>query len=743
MSLDFEHFLKTELNESQKKAVSHEMGPLLIVAGAGSGKTRVITARIAHLLLNHAIPSRNIIALTFTNRAAGEMKERVHGFIQEKSSIPFIGTFHSFCLSLLKKNHHLLKNPFSSILDEDDKHNLINSLIKKQKLEKRLTAKQIGYQISQVKNQASVHHNNLADYFNNPLIYDIYAAYEQEKRKSHCLDFDDLLLETLKLFEQISFKEQFQANIRHILIDEYQDTNVVQHALLKQMALHMNAFTIDSLAVVGDEDQSIYSWRGATVANMTHFLHDFPGTSVITIEQNYRTVQPILNVANAVIAHNNMRNPKQLWSDQHADDCIYAMTHMSEYQEAEAIALLLQAPEYREQKRSIAILYRAHFQSRAIEEALIKYALPYQIIGGITFYERKEIKDLLGYLKLIVNPFDRTSLLRVINCPTRGLGDKLQEELLEYWNNQPFLDFKQTIKAFISAGLVSGQKAAILFIFSQIFESYNPESNPYEALQHILNKTNYIHFINQAYEPEEALERIENIKELLSAIAHLQTKGINTLAHFLEAVALMQEQSDYTKNSNNPIILMTLHAAKGLEFDTIIIIGIEEGILPSARSIDQLEKLEEERRLFYVGITRAQKRLILSHARYRYAYGKMTDQQISRFFHEVPQNLYRSYSELPTNPVQLKSLLSSWFKQSPIENKKTEPFIKSTVYNQLNNTIHSNSTLIHWRINQPVIHALFGTGIIQKVEERSSSVHLTIKFKTAIKKIDSQFVKVI
>lgn len=439
----------------------------MVVAGAGSGKTRVITARITHLITNHGINPSAIVALTFTNKAAQEMKERIQHFLgHETKELPFIGTFHSYCLLLIKKNQHLLDSPFFSVMDEDDRTKLISSILKRNNLQKQITPKSLGYQISHIKNHI-IDPDTPAFYRDNRMIVDVYHTYEKEKKLSKCFDFDDLLLEGLRLFEKnnthnkyinTSFKQEFHETVKHILVDEYQDTNIVQHTLLKQMTKDGDKIVADSICVVGDEDQSIYSWRGATVANIMNFKKDFPNTTVITIEQNYRSVQPILSIANQVITHNMERNPKKLWSKKTGNNRVRALSCLSEYQEAQAIAQLLKIIMQQKKQTSVAILYRTHFQSRAIEETLIKQNIPYKIIGGINFYERKEIKDILAYLRLVVNPFDRTSLFRIINTPTRGLGPAVEELIHGHWKDQPFLSFKNILTNLIEQKNIVGKK---------------------------------------------------------------------------------------------------------------------------------------------------------------------------------------------------------------------------------------------------------------------------------------------
>lgn len=756
----FNTFLSSNLNQSQLAAVTHQKGSLLIVAGAGSGKTRVITTRIAHLiLLQHAFPS-TIVALTFTNKAAMEMKERIENFMHGNHELPFVGTFHSFCLRLLKQNSELLDKPFFSILDEDDQHKILHGIIAKSGLQKKITAKQLAYQISHIKNQTI--NPDAHDLFSlNPLIRDVYQAYEQEKRASKCLDFDDLLLEVVALFKKNeNFRKDFQQRVRHILVDEYQDTNIVQHELLKLMAhADKKKLAIDSLCAVGDEDQSIYSWRGATVSNIMNFANDFRGTQIIKIEQNYRSVQPILDLANHVIAHNVNRNPKNLWSEKKGFDRIRTIAFLSEYQEAEAIAQYLKAVAVKKQKLNrIAILYRTHFQSRALEEALLKHSIPYKIIGGIQFYERKEIKDILAYLKLVVNPFDRPSFFRVINCPLRGLGSKFEEEFHAAWNANLFATFKDIAQQLIEQKEVMGSKKDALADFVKLFETVSHTNKPSKAVEHFIVATEYFSYLKETYDQEEALGKIDNVKELIQAINHLESQKITSITDFLDEVALMQAQIQAESNEKDPVLLMTLHAAKGLEFDTVILTGLEEGLLPSSRSLTLEESIEEERRLFYVGITRAQERLLLTYSRYRYNYGTMTDQRPSRFVQEIPNETVPIFDASYWQSVQMSQFFANWLSST---NKDTQnPFasISLSVGGSRNNrdfsippkaSLETNGkkSLLKaatglWKKNQPVIHEKFGLGIVQDIELRANGVTiLEVKFKSGNKKIDASFIK--
>jgi len=743
---EFDQFIQNSLNPEQKKSVTAKNGVFLVIAGAGSGKTRVITARIANLILNQDAAPGSIIALTFTNKAGHEMKERVQQFLPDGYHTPFVGTFHSYCLKLLKKHNDLLEKPFVAILDEDDKQKLLSDIIKRAGLNKRTTAKKVAYSISRIKNgMVGSSAQESSEYqFSMPFVKDVFAAYEREKTACKCFDFDDLLVNTVTLFEKNkTFKQNFQKQIKHILVDEYQDTNVVQHALLKHMCLDSKKkFRSQSLCIVGDEDQSIYSWRGATVANIIHFKQDFPNTKIIKIEQNYRSVQPILEVANHVIKQNVNRNPKKLWTNKKAQDRIRVLTSMSEYQEGDLVASFLKTATEKQKLSSIAILYRAHYQSRAIEEALIRNTIAYKIIGGIQFYERKEIKDLIAYLRLSINPFDRASFFRVINCPTRGLGKKFEELFYERWHIESLFNFTDVAKDILHDKQLTQTKDASLTTFLTVFSGIDEKTKPSKALEHIIVATAYMTYIKNSYEQQEAQARIDNVKELLRSVKYLEEQGTETIGQFLDEVALMQSNTaSEQEQEKDSVLLMTLHAAKGLEFDTIIIVGMEDGLLPSSRSFVDSDAIEEERRLFYVGITRAQERLLLTHSKYRYSYGQMSTQPPSRFLAELPTTQFTHHDCSKHKTYQMHNLFSQWLgihSETPKKEvftfgtaKKTEKTFKKPP---------SKSPGFIWKKNQPVLHKKFGVGIIQKVEKKTAyTVYLTVKFKSSVKKLDAKF----
>lgn len=658
----FQTFFDTQLNPEQQHAVAQRDGILLVCAGAGSGKTRVITARMTHLMLVHEIPPHAIVALTFTNKAAREMKERIGTFLPGYQ-LPYVGTFHSYCLRLLKIYRHLLPYQEFSILDEDDKEKMLKMIINAYGLTKRVTVKTLAGAISQ-------HKNSLLG-ISDPLLEELCSVYEREKTNAHCLDFDDLLLEVLKLFRtNASFKKDFQHKIRHVLVDEYQDTNRVQHALLQQITQDGSTqFAIDSLCVVGDEDQSIYSWRGATIQNIVYFKRDFPQAIHITISQNYRSVQAILDTANAVIEHNSIRNPKKLWSHKIGNDRIRRIQCSSSYQEGDIVAYLARLHIQIHKRthdipyRTIAVLYRSHYQSRALEEALIRASVPYKIIGGVRFYDRQEIKDLLAYMRLIANPFDRISLVRIINVPARGLGDKFIETLIRLWDEQPFLDGFQILQHMLTHKLVAGIRAESVRLFIALFHGCTRHDEVQKIAEYLIEKTAYIAYLKEHFSQEDAQVKIGNVKELLNAIAAFSRTSQEpfTLEQFLEEVALLQEHST-DQATHDYISLMTLHAAKGLEFDTVIVTGLEENILPSSHAASTQDALEEERRLLYVGITRAREWLLFTHVRYRYLFGAMTDQRTSRFVYELPESI-NTIDCSQWDAMDMQSYIRDWYQE--------------------------------------------------------------------------------
>lgn len=732
------------LNAQQRAAVEPLQGVLLVCAGAGSGKTRVITHRIINLVTAYDVPPYAIVALTFTNKAAREMRERVVPLLAERETSPVVSTFHAYCLQLLKTNRHLLEVPEFTIMDEDDREKLIQKLVTAGGNHRKVTAQQVGSIVSHAKNAALS--GSVDPYkIENELIRQLYLAYEEEKRRSHCFDFDDLLLETIRLFKRSKeFKTRYQGRIRHMLIDEYQDTNRVQHALLREMACDdTGAFALDSLCVVGDEDQSIYSWRGAHVSNIVDFAQDFPTTERITIEQNYRSAQHILEVANVVIGHNRMRHPKRLWSEKTGSDRVRIVQVRSDIQEGELVAHWIRSIKKRNPKATCAVLYRSHYQSRSLEEALIHCSLPYTIIGGIRFYERQEIKDLLAYLRLIVNPYDRIAFARVINTPARGLGAKFEELFNDLWSQEVLLPFTEIGKKLIAQELVTGTKQKSLEAFLSLFERCSVAMAPSAALEFILHETCYLSYLRDTFDVNIADEKTENIRELANAIATLEERGVVTINTFLEDVALLQEtrETEEEKKSETAV-LMTLHAAKGLEFDYVVLAGLEDGLFPSGRSVVDTFLLEEERRLLYVGITRARERLLITHAKQRRVYGRITEQLPSRFLKEVRAEKIRCDDCSVQHSSSFGAYFEAWFSgisagASSGAPTRITPARLAWSNDPFEQIEQQEKT---WRKYQTVVHPKFGTGIVEAIEAGADKTTLlTVRFSSGIKKIDARF----
>lgn len=769
--------LALQLNDAQYQAVIHERGPQLIIAGAGSGKTRIITTRIAHLIIEKKVEPASIVALTFTNKAAGEMQERITHFLDQHgqpgtdssgtgtpgATTPTIGTFHAYALKLLKRYGHLIGLETFSIIDADDQQSLVKKIIERASLA-RHQPRQAVYHISLLKNSSCTLNPeiNCAD----STIRQLYQLYEHEKQLAKCLDFDDLLIKTLTLFKtQPQFKNNFQHLIRHILVDEYQDTSAVQHELLKCMALDSDGIlAIDSVCAVGDEDQSIYSWRGATIDNIEHFQKDFAGTQIVKVEQNYRSVKPILDTANQLISHNKNRIPKNLWSDKNANNRIAHITCLSGAQEGYMVANMVRTLRNVTDLSNIAILFRTHFQSRALEEALIRYNLPYLIVGGVQFYERKEIKDVLAYLRLAVNPYDRISCTRVINCPARRLGAKFLQDFETAWTNAPFDTYASVAQNMLEQ-LPPLQRAG-LSRFIEVVKGVDPVMPAVQAIAHVIAQTDYVGYLNSEYDTAEAHERAQNVKELINAAQFFAERGTIMVQDFLAEVALLQEHQQRKSGDTNCVQLMTLHAAKGLEFDYVIITGLEENLLPSSKSLESPESIEEERRLLYVGITRTRAYLITSCASYRYTFGTQTYQDPSRFINEFMNSAITQYDCSSLNEWQSLELFERFFSITPkssglytfgrpekesaiaparraiarrAEAQRAEA--QRTIVQRAEAQREQVSAIGNWKKLQPVMHQKFGAGLIQSVEQRNDgTAYLTIKFKCGTKRISSTFV---
>ena len=628
------------LNPQQRAAVEQTEGPLLVLAGAGSGKTRVLTYRVAYLMERGVAPW-HILAITFTNKAAREMAERVHALAGEASEDAWISTFHSACARILRRDIEKLgyKRQFA-IYDEDDRMTVLKGVAKELGLNDReYPPKQLRAVISDAKNRLLTPQEWLKESegdFRSRKLYEAYRLYEKTLKGNNALDFDDLLIKTLELLtEHPPVLDYYRDRFRYILVDEYQDTNAAQYMLVRLLAGERH-----NLCVVGDDDQSIYGWRGADLRNILDFEKDFPECVTIKLEQNYRSTGNILNAANQVIAHNRGRKEKALWTERDDGERVALYHAMDERDEAAFIAAMTRKLiASGEAPGNIAVLYRTNAQSRVLEEAFVRDGTQYRVYGGQRFYERKEVKDLVAYMRALVNPDDDVSTRRIINAPKRGIGDTTVEKLAEYAreNDMPLLS-----AALDSEGAPLNARArALIGGFAKLMIDLTElmyEQRPSEFVEALIERTGYVKAL-EAEKSEESESRIENIRELQGAVSEFERLNPEgSLPDFLENVALVSDL-DAMNESGGAVTLMTLHMAKGLEFNEVFLAGMEEGVFPLTRAIFDDALLEEERRLAYVGITRAKKRLFLSHARTRALYNTRSANELSRFVTEIPPRL--------------------------------------------------------------------------------------------------------
>jgi len=652
------------LNDQQRKAVVYQGGPLLIVAGAGSGKTRVLTHRIAYLIATKRAWPSQILAITFTNKAAAEMRERVINLIGSEGERMWVSTFHSACVRILRREYQNagLKSGFS-IYDAADSLRLITLIAKELNLDpKKHAPRALARKISDLKNElitAKAYANSgEAD----RVLSDVYTAYQERLKIASALDFDDIIMKTVELLQKNpAVAEHYRRRFRHILVDEYQDTNHAQYMLIKELVGGPGSISPGELTVVGDADQSIYAFRGATIRNIEEFENDYPDAETILLEQNYRSTQNILTAANSVISKNQGRRPKNLWTAAGEGAKIIGYTADDEYNEARYIASEIDRLTDANHARpgDVAIFYRANAQSRALEEVLIRVGLPYKIVGGTRFYERKEIKDAVAYLHAIANPDDDVNLRRIVNVPKRGLGDKAESVVAGYaaLNGISFgaaLEQAHLIPGLTSRTLNPLKKFADLLTEIRALASQN--KNPAEILEAVLDKSGYLSELKASDDPQDAT-RVENLAELVSVAAEFsELLPDGTLSDFLERISLVADTdqisasdggniggddgSDNHKQLDPGVVtLMTLHTAKGLEFPVVFLTGMEDGTFPHMRSMYDATELAEERRLAYVGLTRARERLYLTRSAQRSAWGNTTALPESRFLSDIPEEL--------------------------------------------------------------------------------------------------------
>ena len=710
--------LLTGLNKEQQQAVQHTEGPLLILAGAGSGKTKVLTVRIAHLLAQGVNPYE-ILAITFTNKAAKEMKSRVEGLVGDVANRIWLSTFHSFCAKFLRfeLDNFLGYNSNFTIYDTSDSQAVIKAALKALNLDDKYypVGAMIGA-ISDAKNKllfASDFRKQARDFYQEK-VADVYEYYERELRKNNALDFDDLLLVAVKLLQSNeAVLDKYSKRFRYVMIDEYQDTNHAQYLLAKLLASHWK-----NIAVVGDADQSIYAWRGADIQNILDFEKDYPNCTSIKLEQNYRSTKIILDAANAVIENNEGRPKKNLWTDKTEGAKIQYFTAQSEHEEAAFIGDTIAKKHdiHGVPYGDMAILYRTNAQSRVLEEALIKRALPYTMVGGTKFYDRKEIKDVLAYLRVLYNPFDDLSLLRIINVPKRSIGATTVAKLQDYARANGTSLFMTLTQLHLVDTIKGKTKEKLeefgILIFTLVAEM--EDKTVLDILESILDRTGYLAQLEESTDPQDQA-RAENIGELLSVAKDFQdTNPTGTVEDFLEQVALVNDVDSFEQEESK-VTLMTLHAAKGLEFPIVFLGGLEEGLFPHSRTLMNPEEIEEERRLAYVGITRAEKELYISNATTRTVFGRTSSYLPSRFIDEIPEEL--------VDGLRAK-------RKVPDDIKRHVPQHMSVTSRPVTKPIVRNEVIADWNIGDTAIHSKWGNGKVINVAGEGAGMKLTIEFPT-------------
>ncbi|WP_295792155.1 DNA helicase PcrA [uncultured Veillonella sp.] len=710
--------LLTGLNKEQQQAVQHTEGPLLILAGAGSGKTKVLTVRIAHLLAQGVNPYE-ILAITFTNKAAKEMKSRVEGLVGDVANRIWLSTFHSFCAKFLRfeLDNFLGYNSNFTIYDTSDSQAVIKAALKALNLDDKYypVGAMIGA-ISDAKNKllfASDFRKQARDFYQQK-VADVYEYYERELRKNNALDFDDLLLVAVKLLQSNeAVLDKYSKRFRYVMIDEYQDTNHAQYLLAKLLASYWK-----NIAVVGDADQSIYAWRGADIQNILDFEKDYPNCTSIKLEQNYRSTKIILDAANAVIENNEGRPKKNLWTDKTEGAKIQHFTAQSEHEEAAFIGDTIAKKHdiHGVPYGDMAILYRTNAQSRVLEEALIKRALPYTMVGGTKFYDRKEIKDVLAYLRVLYNPFDDLSLLRIINVPKRSIGATTVAKLQDYARANGTSLFMTLTQLHLVDTIKGKTKEKLeefgILIFTLVAEM--EDRTVLDILESILDRTGYLAQLEESTDPQDQA-RAENIGELLSVAKDFQdTNPTGTVEDFLEQVALVNDVDSFEQEESK-VTLMTLHAAKGLEFPIVFLGGLEEGLFPHSRTLMNPEEIEEERRLAYVGITRAEKELYISNATTRTVFGRTSSYLPSRFIDEIPEEL--------VDGLRAK-------RKVPDDIKRHVPQHMSVTSRPVTKPIVRNEVIADWKIGDTAIHSKWGNGKVINVAGEGAGMKLTIEFPT-------------
>ncbi|AFZ89681.1 DNA helicase PcrA [Bacillus velezensis] len=717
--------LLSGLNPVQQEAVKTTDGPLLLMAGAGSGKTRVLTHRIAYLMAEKHVAPWNILAITFTNKAAREMKERVESILGPGADEIWISTFHSMCVRILRRDIDRIGiNRNFSILDTADQLSVIKGILKERNIDpKKFDPRSILGSISSAKNELIEPEEfaKSAGGYYDQVTSDVYTDYQKKLLKNQSLDFDDLIMTTIKLFERVpEVLEFYQRKFQYIHVDEYQDTNRAQYLLVKQLAARL-----ENICVVGDSDQSIYRWRGADIANILSFEKDYPSANVILLEQNYRSTKRILQAANEVIKNNSNRKPKNLWTENDEGIKLSYYSGDNEFGEGQFVAgKIYELHSLGRRKLSdIAILYRTNAQSRVIEETLLKSGLNYNIVGGTKFYDRKEIKDILAYLRLVSNPDDDISFTRIVNVPKRGVGATSLEKIASYAAMNGMSMF-QAIKQVDFIG-VSAKAANALDGFGAMIENLTNMQDYLsitELTEEILEKTEYREML-KAEKSIEAQSRLENIDEFLSVTKNFEQKSEDkSLVAFLTDLALIADidqldQKEEESGGKDAVTLMTLHAAKGLEFPVVFLMGMEEGVFPHSRSLMEEAEMEEERRLAYVGITRAEEELYLTNAKMRTLFGRTNMNPESRFIREIPGDLLENLNEKKTPRMQ--------------PGRKVQPK-RGPVSRPVSYANKTGGDSLSWAVGDKAGHKKWGTGTVVSVKGEGESTELDIAFPSPV-----------
>ena len=736
------------LNDKQKEAVLHFEGPLLILAGAGSGKTRVLTHRIAYLIEEHQVPPYHILALTFTNKAANEMRERVNNIIEYGAGSIWVSTFHSTCVRILRRfiDHLDYDNAFT-IYDSDDQKSLMKDICKQLNIDtKKYKERTFLNAISSAKDELKTpeqYADEVAKEYNKKIFGRVYKEYQKRLKQNNALDFDDLIMLTVQLFRQnAEILNHYQERFPFILVDEYQDTNTAQFTLLSLLASRYR-----NLCVVGDDDQSIYRFRGANIHNILNFEKIFPATKVIRLEQNYRSTKNILAAASGVIKHNSMRKEKTLWTTAEAGAPISYGRYDNEYEEAQGIA----ADIHRQVKdgmsyNDFAILYRTNAQSRVFEEKLIYEGIPYRIIGAVNFYARKEIKDILCYLKTINNSADDIAIKRIINIPRRGIGQTTIGRISDYAFSQemPFYEALRRVDEIPGCTRASAKIHSFVSLIEHFRMKLRGEMYSLEDMtQELLDVTGYVREL-EAEDTDEANGRIENIESLMNKIVQYEEDNNGgTLNDLLEDIALVAD-IDTVSDDAEQVLLMTLHSAKGLEFPNVYICGMEETIFPGASAVfgDDPSELEEERRLCYVGITRAMKKLTLTSANQRMRNGEMNFNRPSRFINEIPRHLVKqTYGAVLKPETESKPTEFSRTKASLYTKDRKNPFANNP-YIQKGMGSASPAGAPDYQVGDRVSHTKFGQGIVRSLTKLTNDYEVVIEFDGfGQRKLRSSFAK--